>query len=318
MVKGLVPVARRLRGPSSRNLNVSDAWRGDSGDPADDGPWPHVVAALGARDRDRLRRVTTALDRESLGGQPLAPVTATLRAMFGTSTDLPGLAPDLLVRDTAGWMPAAELAGDQLPVLLASAQLRWSAQPHAAAALAWKAYTYWLALPAILGWASARRVPLLTSDNVLMHFDDRRPLVTLGLRHDIPVAVLPNDPLALSGLPQVRVVADEAALLEELRRSLLDEHLTPMHDAIRGQVRLGARTLLGSLASGIAYAVLRSADVLPGSSAQTINTLLTALDVEDLVELVPGPAGSLTVQRKTCCLAFTLPQPKVCNGCCIR
>ena len=262
--------------------------------------------------------MTAALDRDAIAGPPLAPVTATLRAIFGTSTELPGLAPDLVVYDTAGWTATAELAGDQLPELLDSARRRWHAQPHAAAALAWKAYTYWLALPAVLGWASARRVPLLTADAVLMHFEDRRPLVTLGLRHDITVAVLPSDPLALGNLPNVRVVADEAALLEELRRSLLDEHLTPLLDAIHTRVRLGARTLLGSLASGIAYAVLRSADVLPGSSVETIDTLLDVLDVGDLVELVPGPAGKLAVQRKTCCLAFTLPQPKVCNGCCIR
>ncbi|UQU68338.1 hypothetical protein COUCH_01835 [Couchioplanes caeruleus] len=238
--------------------------------------------------------------------------------MFGTSTQLPGLAPDLLIRDTAGWVPSAELAGSALDVLLESSKHRWQAQPHAAAALAWKAYTYWLALPAVLGWASARRVPLLTGTDVLMHFNDPRPLVTLGLHPDITVAVLPSDPLALSGLPEVRVVADEAALLEELRRSLLDEHLTPLLDAIHAKVRLGKRTLMGSLASGVAYAVLRSADVMPGSSAQTIDTLLTALGVEDLIELVPGRAGKLDVQRKTCCLAFTLPKPKVCMGCCIK
>ncbi len=264
--------------------------------------------------------MTAALDRPVLSGdeQPLAPVTETLRAMFGTSTQLPGLAPDLLVADPAGWMPATELAGAQLDTLLDSAHRRWNAQPHAAAALSWKAYTYWLALPAVLGWASARRVPLLTADDVLIHFRDPRPLITLGMRADIPVAVLPSDPLALSGLPQVRVVADEAALLATLRRSLLDEHLTPLLDAIHGKVRLGKRTLLGSLSSGVAYAVLRSADVLPGSSARTIETLLTALDVEDLIELVPGHNGKLDVQRKTCCLAFTLPQPKVCAGCCIK
>jgi len=159
---------------------------------------------------------------------------------------------------------------------------------------------------------------MLTATDVLMHFRDPRPLVTLGLRADIPVAVLPSDPLALSGLPQVRVVADEAALLGMLRQSLLDEHLTLLLDAIHAKVRLGKRTLLGSLSSGVAYAVLRSADVLPGSSARTIETLLTALDVEDLIELVPGPQGKLDVQRKTCCLAFTLPQPKVCQGCCIK
>ena len=196
--------------------------------------------------------MTAAIDRQVLLGsaQPLAPVTATLRAMFGTSTQLPGLAPDLLVPDPTGWMPTAELAGAQLDTLLDSARRRWNAQPHAAAALAWKAYTYWLALPAVLGWAAARRVPLLTADDVLMHFDDPRPLVTVGLRADIPVAVLASDPLALVGLPQVRVVADEAALLAVLRSSLLDQHLSPLLDAIHGKVRLGARTLLGSLASG--------------------------------------------------------------------
>jgi hypothetical protein len=262
--------------------------------------------------------VTTALDRVSPASAPLGPITDALRAMFGTSTELPGLAPDLLVYDETRWIPAARLADDELPVLLESARRRWNAQPHAAAALAWKAYTYWLALPAVLGWASARRVPLLTGDDVLMHFDDPRPLVTLGLRRDIPIAVLPSDPLALSGLPQVKVVADDAALLAELRRSLMDEHLTPMLDAIHGMVRLGRRTLLGSLSSGIAYAVLRSADVLPGSSAETIGTLLGALEIEDLIELVPGPSGKLDVQRKTCCLAFTLPQPKICTGCCIK
>jgi hypothetical protein len=272
--------------------------------------------------------MTTALERAALADarslapdaaeQPLAPIIATMRAMFGTSTGIPGLAPDLLVTDPAGWRPASILAGPELATLLDSAGRRWNAQPHAAAALAWKAYTYWLAVPAVLGWASARRVPLLTGDNVLIHFNDPRPLVTIGLRATTPVAVLPNDPLAASGLPQVKVVADQAALLNELRASLLDEHLTPMLDAIHARVRLGKRTLLGSLSSGVAYAVLRSADLVPGSSAESIDTLLTALGVADLVELVPAANGRPTVQRKTCCLAFTLPKPKVCTGCCIR
>ncbi|WP_051167711.1 hypothetical protein [Actinoplanes sp. N902-109] len=267
--------------------------------------------------------MTTALDRAvhdhaAFDRDPLAPVTAALRAMFGTSTELPGLAPDLIVANPTQWTPTAALAGDTLDHLLESSRRRWQAQPHAAAALAWKAYTYWLALPAVLGWASARRVPLLTGTSTLMHFNDPRPLITLGMHPDITVAVLPSDPLALSGLPQVRVVPGEAALLEELRRSLLDEHLTPMLDAIHHRVRLGKRTLLGSLASGVAYAVLRSADVMPGSSATNIDILLGTLGVDDLIELVPDRTGKLDVQRKTCCLAFTLPNPKVCIGCCIK
>ncbi|WP_433834250.1 hypothetical protein ACQP2E_37915 [Actinoplanes sp. CA-015351] len=238
--------------------------------------------------------------------------------MFGTSTEIPGLAPDLVVPDLAGWMPAARLTDAHLETLLGNASRRWNAQPHAAAALAWKAYTYWLTLPAVLGWASARRVPLLTATDAVVHFTDPRPLVTLGLRPDTPVAVLPGDPLALTNHPGVRVVADENALLAEFRRSVFDEHLGPLLDAIHAKVRLGKRTLLGSLASGVAYGVLRSADALPGSSAESIDKLLGSLGVRDLVELYPSHHGKLDVRRKTCCLAFTLPNPKVCPGCCIK
>ncbi|WP_249714934.1 (2Fe-2S)-binding protein [Rhizomonospora bruguierae] len=38
----------------------------------------------------------------------------------------------------------------------------------------------------------------------------------------------------------------------------------------------------------------------------------------DLSDLVPDRSGELTVQRKTCCLSFALPQPKVCTGCLAR
>ncbi len=248
----------------------------------------------------------------------LAPVTAALRQMFGTD-DVPGLAPGLLVTDEFGWSPATGLLdGTRLPEFLSAAGTRWGGTPHACAALAWKAYSYWAALPAVLGWASARRVPLLDPTDVLIHFEDHRPLLTLGLRRSITVAVLPGDPLALAGLPEVRVVADEAELLAALRGSLLDAHLAPMISAIQAEVRIGTRTLLGSVASGIAHGILRATDGLPGSSVAAIDTLLGALDLADLVELVPGPAGEPTVQRRTCCLAFTLPKPKICQGCCVR
>jgi Ferric iron reductase FhuF-like transporter len=261
--------------------------------------------------------MTAVVDHAAPVAAPLAPVTATLRAMFGTD-DLPGLTAGLLVTDEEGWVPASELAdGTRVPALLAAAQHRWQASPHAAAALAWKAYTYWLALPVVLGWASARRVPLLYASDVLVRLDDHRPLMTVGLRRSMSVAVLPSDPLASAAVPEVRVVADEAELLGALRASLLDGHLTPMLHAIHQHVRLGGRTLMGSVASGVAYGVLRAADVLPGSSVETIGTLLRALGIDDLIELERGPSGELTIQRKTCCLAFTLPRPKICAGCCI-
>ncbi|MEU4236310.1 IucA/IucC family C-terminal-domain containing protein [Actinoplanes sp. NPDC026619] len=239
--------------------------------------------------------------------RPLSPVLTALRSMFGTVDLLPGVAPGLLVPDTRRWAPAARLADDLLPELLERAARRWQAQPHAAASLAWKAYTYWLALPAVLGFAVARRVPLLTGDAVLVRFDDPRSLVTFGLRPDITVAALPGDPLA--GTPGVLVVADDDELLAALRRSLLDEHLTPLLDAMHGAVRIGRRVLLGSLASGIAYGLLRVAGDQTGATGR----VLSALDLADLIELTP--AGR--VHRRTCCLAFTLPRPKICADCCL-
>ncbi|MCW3840779.1 hypothetical protein ONA70_11775 [Micromonospora yasonensis] len=259
------------------------------------------------------------MPRRDVVAAPLAPVTATLRAMFGTD-DVPGLAPGLLVTtDEAHWSPAARLIdGTLLPEFLRAATRRFGGTPHACAALAWKSYSYWTALPVVLGWASARRVPLLDPADVLVHFEDHHQLLTLGLRSSTTVAVLPGDPLALAGHPDVRVVADEAALLGALRATLLDAHFAPLIAAIQTEVRLGTRTLLGSVASGISHGILRASDALPGSAAETIGTLLDTLELGDLVELVPGPAGEPTVQRRTCCLAFTLPRPKICQGCCLR
>ncbi|MEU6022659.1 hypothetical protein [Micromonospora sp. NPDC047134] len=238
--------------------------------------------------------------------------------MFGTDV-LPGLAPGLLVPDETDWTSATTLTdGTRLPELLGSAARLWGGSPHASAALAWKAYSYWAALPVALGWAVARRVPLLDADTTLIHFADQRTLVTLGLRRSTRVAVLPNDPLAVTDPHQVQVVADEQELLATLRATLLEAHLSPVVSAIQGEVRIGTRTLLGSVASGIAYGLLTATDSVPGSTVESIDTLLGALDLADLVELVPGADGKPTVQRRTCCLAFTLPSPKVCQGCCLR
>ncbi|MEH1017272.1 (2Fe-2S)-binding protein [Micromonospora sp. CPCC 206060] len=262
--------------------------------------------------------MTVTVDHQAPAAAPLAPVSATLRAMFGTD-DLPGVVPGLLVTDEAGWWPATELVtGARIPDLLAAAARMWQGTPHACAALAWKSYSYYVALPAVLGWASARRVPLPHPTDVVFNSADHASLPTMGLRRSTTIAVLPGDPLALSGRPEIRVVADGTELLGLLRTSLLDDHFAPVITAMQREVRIGTRTLLGSVASGIAHGILRAADVLPGSAADQIDTLLGALDLADLVELVPGPAGEVTVQRRTCCLAFTLPNPRYCSGCCVQ
>lgn len=235
----------------------------------------------------------------------------------------PGLlVPPGTAAEGRAWLPATRLTdGTAVPALIDAAKQRWSAQPSAAAALAWKSYAYWLALPAVAGFATNRRIALPRPEDVLVDFHDREPFVVFGLRR-AAVAVLPSDPLAAAATPGIQVVRDGAALHDALREALLDAHLDPLLEQIRARVHLGRRTLLGSVASGAAYGVrlaLMHTGATPESVIETTRTLLAALGVDDLVELIPtaGPAG-VHIQRRTCCLAFTLPEPKICSGCCLR
>jgi Ferric iron reductase FhuF-like transporter len=256
---------------------------------------------------------------------PLAPIADTLRAMRARHGDGPvhGLLPDLVQTDRRGWVPAARLVdGTELPALLDAAKQRWSAQPPTAAALAWKTYVYWASLPAVLGYASARRVPLPHPDNLLIRYADHRPFLTVAL-YAPTIAVLPDDPLAHSDRPDITVVSTETDLLAALRDALWDQHLEPLLERLRARVNLGRRTLSGSLASGVAYGLAMAAHALPGQTTETIAAVLGALGVADLIELRvsrpdPASADEIFVQRRTCCLAFTLPEPRICPGCCIR
>jgi hypothetical protein len=254
---------------------------------------------------------------------PLAPIRETLQAMDRRPDQPPvnGITLDRL--DPTGWQPATALtSGDTVDDLIGSARLRWDAPPHTAAALAWKAYTYWLALPSVVGFAAGRRMPLPRAEHVLARWSGQRPFVTLALS-GAEIAVLPTDPLAAESRAtrralRVRVVPDEAAMLARFRTAIRDQHLDLILDRIRERVHLGAHTLWGSLASGIAHGLSRSADLTAGSTLATAQQVLTALDLADLVDLADKPDGGLDIRRRTCCLAFTLPKPSVCPGCCIR
>lgn len=241
----------------------------------------------------------------------LSPLYITLSALDSRQ----GLADPLIVNDLEGWVPATDLiSGAALPELFASAERRWGAAPHAAATLAWKAYTYWLALPVVLSWAAARRVPLVDPQNVLVRLDTGSPLLRIGFSR-LQLAVPSEDPAAST--PEAAVVGDDHLLLKAMRVSLLDHHLEPLAERIHHRVKVGIHNLRGSIASGIAYGVIRAGHALPGSPEETIATVLAALGLEGLIELLPGVEGP-GVRRKTCCLAFTLPEPKICSGCCLR
>lgn len=247
---------------------------------------------------------------------PLAPVIGALASMSGRYP-VHGLVRGLYPQDRAGWLTADHiLHGGGFDDMLDAAVRRWQSSPHVAGALAWKCYGYWVALPALLGFATARRVPLMEPSETLIRYVDHQPFLCAGLADPV-LAVLPTDPVVALDLPRVRVIANEVELLALMRASLIDGHLGPMVELLHQRLRLGRRTLWGSLASGVAHGVSRAADVLPGSTLDAATTLLTALDLDGLVDLTPEPSGRLRVQRHTCCLAFHLPEPRICDGCVI-
>jgi ferric iron reductase protein FhuF len=250
--------------------------------------------------------------------RPLSPVVAALDAVRDGS-ELFGIADGLVVDGgpEAGWVPATELlAGPALDELLAGPTKLWGAKPHAAAALAYKQYTYWLAMPVVLGWAVARRVPLFAADNVAVRLaaDDHR--VQLGMVRPA-VAVLPDDPAA--GHPDAVVAAGEAELLAVLRDTLLDRHVAPLVAATRERVRIGAHTLYGQLAAGVTYVLSEAGDLVADPVAAGA-ALLDALDMTHLADLREAPEGGLCVRRSTCCLAFVVPGlgGRTCPDCCVN
>lgn len=252
------------------------------------------------------------------GLAPVEQALAGLRRRRGPGAT-GGLAPGLVVpAGSPGWTPAsALLGGGFLDDLLVAAKQRWNATPHAAAALAWRSYTYWLVLPVVLAWATARRVPLLDPEDVVVQLGAPargRPLLAVGWRR-LRLAAGTGDPLVGSG--DLTVVGSEEQLLGTLRSTLREHHLDPLLAQLQTRANLGTRTLLGSLASAVAYGAVRGIEAAPAEIMATAGTLLTALEVADLVAIEPGPAGP-TVRRRTCCLAFTLPEPKICSGCCLR
>lgn len=213
-------------------------------------------------------------------------------------------------------LPGSALAdGSRVGELLADSARLWGGSPHASAALAWKTYCYWVLVPAVLGYVSARRVPLLEADNFVFTISEDEPM--FSARQIRPrFAVLGDDPMA--GAPGVQTVAGEEALLERMRASLFEGHLDPVLEAIRREVRIGRRTLLGSLASGIAYATANCSSASREPAEVIAKNLLEAFDVAELVDIATDEHGRLAYQRHTCCLAFTIDGCGTCSTCCVR
>jgi len=228
---------------------------------------------------------------------------------YPAATASPGfLADSLVVTDPSGWTAADDLvSGERIASLFELPQRLWNTPEHAAAVLAWRFYTYRLAQPLATAWATARELPLLSADNVLVQLLPAAPYIAVGLRRGTS-AVLPTSPA--SRAPGAIVLRDEGAQLDFFRSTLIDGHLRPLVERTREIQRVGERMLWGQAAAAIAYAF---ADV--SASAMLDTALFTgALPFPDLA----GVGEDETVWRITCCLSFASPGLTACRDCVTR
>jgi ferric iron reductase protein FhuF len=184
------------------------------------------------------------------------------------------------------WQPAARF-GDPATVLatglLEHPARAWGAAPHTAAALAWKAYAWWLVTPAVRAYATGGPLPRLGLDNVEVALSEQPPFVEFR--------VLDPAPLPDGGV-------------ERLQETLLERHLAPVAHALVSATRIGRRTLWGSVAEAVAAPLL--AEHGPASA----HALLDGLGLADLVHVRDGGCA-----RRTCCQAIAVPGLGVCDNC---
>ncbi|SDQ36145.1 (2Fe-2S)-binding protein [Thermostaphylospora chromogena] len=242
-----------------------------------------------------------------LAADPLDDLRALLERVREQREGVLGVEPGLISGGEADWTPAAELARepyDTLDTWIDATARRWGAPRHVGAALLWKAYAYWHAMPMALGWALNRRVPIMPFDRTVAR---ESPAGVTVAATSITVAVLPDDPYA--GRPGTVTVPDLGAAVRE---ALLAGQ-GPLIDALTRLTRVGTRPLWGSTAEALVQPLYGFADVLPGDPAVDAAALLDSIGgpVRDLVTFTPGG-----YRRRTCCLWLTLPDAQACSTCC--
>lgn len=202
-------------------------------------------------------------------------------------------------------------------------------RPHVAATLALHRYAWAACLLFTVPWFLHRRVPRLPVADVAFHRASGR--ITVRTRE---FGCLPGDPAA--ALPGARVLADEAALREELRAALA-EHLAPLFAVFGPRMRRGPHALWAmatdEIAEGLWYvarltdreeeAVAELTALLPGGTppyagGADFRRIPHGANSPGAAGSSAGPpqaGGGCARDRLTCCLFYTISPEQTCASC---
>lgn len=112
----------------------------------------------------------------------------------------------------------------------------------------------------------------------------------------------------------------EAELAGRLADLLVEEHLAPLVEAVRAQVRVSARTLWGNAASSVAAGKRLVGLDRPAAAARAARIAQVVLDHPALAatgerRAAVAPDVGWTFRRRSCCLYYRAPGGGTCGDC---
>lgn len=127
-------------------------------------------------------------------------------------------------------------------------------------------------------------------------------------------------PLWTANPQAVPTAGDDPALAAALADLLVEEHLTPLVDAVRAQVSISGRILWGNAASSVAAGKRLIGAERPHAAHRAARIATAVLEhpaFAGAAELLPARAPDVgwTFRRRSCCLFYRAPGRGTCGDC---